>query len=148
MNAATAERHEFAPPPAGGMGRALALALLAHLLLILALTWGLRWQRDAQEDTVEAELWSPTVQRAASRSWRACPSSRAMGTPKAVLPRAKAKVAEAALLNETLAHRRAMPQDSRPECAPTSSIQIRSPAMQRQKSKSGLHLTAPSSVVV
>ncbi|HOP91688.1 MAG TPA: protein TolA, partial [Ottowia sp.] len=45
MNAATAERNEFAPPPSGGMGRALALALLAHLLLILALTWGLRWQR-------------------------------------------------------------------------------------------------------
>ena len=37
MNAATAERNEFAPPPAGGMGRALVLALLAHLLLILAL---------------------------------------------------------------------------------------------------------------
>ena len=47
MNAATAERNEFAPPPSGGMGRALALALLAHLLLILALTWGLRWQRAA-----------------------------------------------------------------------------------------------------
>ena len=80
MNAATAERHEFAPPPAGGMGRALALALLAHLLLILALTWGLRWQRAAQEDAVEAELWSPTVQRAAPKA--APPPPNATSSPR------------------------------------------------------------------
>ena len=68
MNATTVERNEFAPPPPRGLGRALALALLAHLLLILAFTWGLRWQRDAQDDAVEAELWSPTVQRAAPKA--------------------------------------------------------------------------------
>ena len=66
MIAATAGRHGFAPPPSGGMCRALALALLAHLVRLRALTWGLRWQRAAQEDAVEAELWSHTVQRVAA----------------------------------------------------------------------------------
>ena len=68
MNAITAERNAFDPPPADGFTRALVLALLAHLLLILALTWGLRWKNEPQDDAVEAELWSPTAQQAAPRA--------------------------------------------------------------------------------
>ncbi|MFT4194490.1 MAG: protein TolA, partial [Ottowia sp.] len=67
MNAVTAERAEFNPPAQGGFGRALGLALGAHLLLILALTWGLRWKNEPQDLAVEAELWSPTPQQAAPR---------------------------------------------------------------------------------
>jgi len=65
MNAA-AERLEFAPPAAPGLLRALMLALLAHTLLLCALTWGVQWKRDRQIDTVEAELWAAVPQEAAA----------------------------------------------------------------------------------
>jgi colicin import membrane protein len=63
-----ADRPEFAPPPQRGTPRAVALALVAHALLIAALTWGVNWRREAENDAVEAELWSPTVQQAAPRA--------------------------------------------------------------------------------
>ncbi len=62
---ATAQRLEFAPPPAPGQGRAWGLAVLAHLLLAAALTWGITWQHEDSRLTAEAELWSPQVQQAA-----------------------------------------------------------------------------------
>ena len=54
------------PPEAAGMGRGLALALLAHGLLILALTYGLHWRSDSSA-AFEAELWSAVPQVAAPR---------------------------------------------------------------------------------
>lgn len=54
------------PPEAAGMGRGLALALLAHGLLILALTYGLHWRSD-NSAAFEAELWSAVPQVAAPR---------------------------------------------------------------------------------
>jgi colicin import membrane protein len=63
-----ADRPEFAPPPQRGTPRALLLALIAHALLIAALTWGVNWRREAENDAVEAELWSSTVQQAAPRA--------------------------------------------------------------------------------
>lgn len=63
-----ADRPEFAPPPQRGTPRAVALALVAHALLIAALTWGVNWRREAENDAVEAELWSTTVQQAAPRA--------------------------------------------------------------------------------
>ncbi|WP_213954092.1 cell envelope integrity protein TolA [Variovorax sp. dw_954] len=62
-----ADRPEFAPPPQRGTPRAVVLALIAHALLIAALTWGVHWKREADDEAVEAELWSATVQRAAPR---------------------------------------------------------------------------------
>jgi len=62
-----ADRPEFAPPPQRGTPRAVILALIAHALLIAALTWGVNWRREAENDAVEAELWSTTVQQAAPR---------------------------------------------------------------------------------
>lgn len=62
-----ADRPEFAPPPQRGTPRAIVFALLAHVVLIAALTWGVHWKRDAEDDAVEAEIWSTTVQRAAPR---------------------------------------------------------------------------------
>jgi len=52
------------PPEAAGIGRGLALALLAHALLILALSWGLHWHSDSSP-AFEAELWSAVPQAAA-----------------------------------------------------------------------------------
>jgi colicin import membrane protein len=51
---AAADRLEFAPPPAPGMLRAVVLAVIAHLLLMLALTWGVNWKREAENVTAEA----------------------------------------------------------------------------------------------
>ncbi|VTU26647.1 cell envelope integrity protein TolA [Variovorax sp. PBL-E5] len=62
-----ADRPEFAPPPQRGTPRAVVLALIAHALLIAALTWGVNWKREAEDEAVEAELWSSTVQQAAPR---------------------------------------------------------------------------------
>ena len=54
------------PPEAAGMGRGIALALLAHGLLVLALTYGLHWRSD-NSAAFEAELWSAVPQVAAPR---------------------------------------------------------------------------------
>lgn len=63
---AVAQRLEFAPVQPPGMVRSLALALLAHALLLAALTWGVNWRRDDSHHlAVEAELWSALPQQAA-----------------------------------------------------------------------------------
>lgn len=54
------------PPEAAGIGRGLALALLAHGLLLLALSWGLHWRSDSSA-AFEAELWAAVPQVAAPR---------------------------------------------------------------------------------
>jgi colicin import membrane protein len=68
MTAVTAadDRLAFAPPKQPGLLRAFALAVLAHLLLVLALMQGLNWKRESQL-AVEAELWSALPQEAAPR---------------------------------------------------------------------------------
>ena len=53
-----ADHLEFAPPQDTRIGRALFFALLVHILLLLALTWGVTWKNDPQDDSVDAELWS------------------------------------------------------------------------------------------
>jgi colicin import membrane protein len=53
-----ADRLDFLPPRDGGSGRAFALALLAHALLIAALTWGVNWKRSTPDVAFQAELWS------------------------------------------------------------------------------------------
>lgn len=62
-----ADRNQFAPPPPPGMLRAFVLAIFAHVLLLLALTWGVNWKRDAENVAAEAELWAATPQQAAPR---------------------------------------------------------------------------------
>ncbi len=61
---AAAERLEFTPPPEPRPLAAMGLALLAHLLLVGALGWGITWNKD-REVTAEAEIWSANVQLAA-----------------------------------------------------------------------------------
>jgi colicin import membrane protein len=60
-------RLEFAPPPTPGIVRAIGLAIIAHMLLMVALTWGVNWKRDAVIVTAEAELWSAVPQAAAPK---------------------------------------------------------------------------------
>lgn len=61
-------RMEFAPPPTPGLVRALALAIIAHALLLAVLALGVQWKRDATPVTVEAELWSALPVQAAPRA--------------------------------------------------------------------------------
>lgn len=69
MQAATAndDRLAFAPPPQPGLLRGFGLAVVAHLLLLAALTSGLQWKREATELSAEAELWSALPQQAAPK---------------------------------------------------------------------------------
>ncbi len=55
------------PPESAGLGRGLTLALVAHGLLILALSYGLNWHSDSSP-AFEAELWSSIPQVAAPRA--------------------------------------------------------------------------------
>ena len=61
----TYDRNDFVPPRDAGSVRAFTLALLAHSLLIAALTWGVNWKRSDQSVSFEAELWSNVTQEAA-----------------------------------------------------------------------------------
>ncbi len=63
---ATAQAHsDFLPPPAPGLGRALVLALIAHGLLVLALTYAVPWHLQTPSATFSAELWAPLPMEAA-----------------------------------------------------------------------------------
>src|SRR5215203_5147085 len=67
MNAATLERDLFAPQQPPGMRSGLALAILAHVLLILALARSVNWKASEPEGVV-AELWSALPQTAAPKA--------------------------------------------------------------------------------
>jgi colicin import membrane protein len=62
------DRIEFGPPREMRSANAFMLALLAHLLLLGALTWGVSWKRTEQTASFEAELWSAVPQQAAPRA--------------------------------------------------------------------------------
>ena len=67
MTASAADWAEFAPPEPPAQLRALGLAILAHVLLLGALGWGVSWRQQADPLMVEAELWSAIPQQAAPR---------------------------------------------------------------------------------
>lgn len=58
---------EFAPPAPPGLKPALIKALLVHLVLLVALTWGVRWKREATSMAFEAELWGSVAEQAAPK---------------------------------------------------------------------------------
>jgi len=66
MSTAALHSDAFAPRQPPGMRSGLALALLVHALLIVAIAWGVRWKASEPEGVV-AELWSAVPQIAAPR---------------------------------------------------------------------------------
>ena len=76
---------EFGPPREKRSMRAFALAILAHLLLLGALTWGVNWKRSDPASSFEAELWSAVPQQAAPRAVEPPPPPPAP-TPPAPTP--------------------------------------------------------------
>jgi colicin import membrane protein len=61
------QRDDLMPRPPGGMGRGLMFAIVAHVLLVLALTLSVNWH-SSEPAGVEAELWSATPQFAAPKA--------------------------------------------------------------------------------
>ena len=68
------DRFEFGPPRDPASPRAFALAMLVHVLLIAALTWGVSWKRTDRASSFEAELWSSLPQEAAPRLVETAPA--------------------------------------------------------------------------
>ena len=62
------DRDQFAPPRPPARVRAIALAVLAHVLLVVALTWGVNWKTSTDQPAVQAELWAAVPQQAAPRA--------------------------------------------------------------------------------
>ena len=62
-----ADRLEFGPPRDSGSLRAFGLALLAHILLMAALTWGINWKHSDKAVSFDAEIWSSVPQAAAPK---------------------------------------------------------------------------------
>ena len=67
MATATLNRDAFMPRSPAGLGRGLLLALVAHALLIVALSLGVNWHASPPEG-IEAELWAAVPQIAAPRA--------------------------------------------------------------------------------
>lgn len=72
MSAAATRNDLLLPRPPGGMAQGAALAVLAHLLLLLALTAAVQW-RTSPSEPVSAELWSAVPQVAAPRPAEVAP---------------------------------------------------------------------------
>ena len=64
MSAAALSRDVFMPKQPAGMGMGMLLALIAHALLVVALTFSVSW-RSSTPAAVEAELWAAVPQIAA-----------------------------------------------------------------------------------
>ena len=80
------DRLDFGPPSDAGRMRSFALALLAHAVLIAALTWGVSWKRSDSSASFSAELWSSTAQQAAPALSSPPPPPPAPPTPPATPP--------------------------------------------------------------
>ena len=61
----TADILNFKPPRPGRWGKPVVLALVAHALLMAALTWGVHWKQDEPPVAFEAEIWSALPREAA-----------------------------------------------------------------------------------
>jgi colicin import membrane protein len=64
VSAAALSRDVFMPKQPAGMGMGMLLALIAHALLVVALTFSVSW-RSSTPAAVEAELWAAVPQIAA-----------------------------------------------------------------------------------
>jgi len=102
---AAADRLEFVPPPTPGLMRSIALAILAHVFLLAALTWGVHWRREAVTVNVDAELWSVVPQQAAPKPIEAPPAQAApepVKLPEPVRAQPEAPKVDIALEQEKL----------------------------------------------
>jgi len=78
-------RDPLMPRRPKGMGAGLGLAILAHLLLILAIAFGVNW-RAHEPAGIEAELWSAIPQAAAPRAAAPEPQPQPQPAPQVKPP--------------------------------------------------------------
>lgn len=76
------DRDQFSPPRPPARLRAITLAVLVHVVLIGALTWGVNWKNTSDQPAVEAELWAAVPTQAAPRA--VAPPSPPTPTPPPV----------------------------------------------------------------
>jgi colicin import membrane protein len=87
MALARSQHLEFGPPATRGLLRSVALALLAHGLLLVVLTMGIQWNQEVVQQTVEAELWSSIpIQAAAPAPLETPPEPEPAPEPKPAPP--------------------------------------------------------------
>ncbi len=67
-HATTADHLALAPPAGGHWAAPAGLAVGVHVLLALALAWGVNWRDDTPLTAVSAELWSRLPQEAAPQA--------------------------------------------------------------------------------
>ena len=85
MSSTALNRDPFMPQAPKVRGRAIALAVLAHVLLILGLMFSVNWGSE-EPATVAAELWSATPQAAAPRAVEAPPPPEVQKVEPVVKP--------------------------------------------------------------
>lgn len=59
---------DFKPPPPGRWSMPMTLAVLVHGALIVALAWGVNWNKETTPVAFDAELWSALPREAAPRA--------------------------------------------------------------------------------
>ena len=93
------DRPEFMPPAPPGLMRAFGLALLAHVFLLVALTFAVNWKHQPEVVSVSAELWSALPQEAAPKLVEPPPEPqpepKPEPAPKVVAPKPDPALADA-----------------------------------------------------
>lgn len=87
LDSTLSRRDLLMPQHPGGMGRGAALALLAHVLLVIALAFGVSW-RSQEPAGVSAELWAATPQIAAPAAVEPTPKPAPKPEPPPPPPKA------------------------------------------------------------
>jgi colicin import membrane protein len=128
MNASTLSRDPFMPRAPKVRGRAIALAVAAHVLLIVGLMFSVNWGSE-EPATVAAELWSATPQAAAPRAVEPPPQPEVKKvepvvkpTPKPPEPVVAAKPPTPALPDPQIAIEKAKKEDAKRVAAEQESL--------------------------
>lgn len=87
-HATTAEHLALAPPVGGRWGVPVGFALGVHVLLAMALAWGVNWRDKAAPAAVSAELWSRLPQEAAAAQPESLPAPAPEPPPEPAAPSA------------------------------------------------------------
>ena len=87
LDSTLSRRDLLMPQHPGGMGRGAVLALLAHVLLVIALAFGVSW-RSQEPAGVSAELWAATPQIAAPAAVEPTPKPAPKPEPPPPPPKA------------------------------------------------------------
>jgi len=135
MSTAALRHDAFAPERPPGMRAGLAMALVAHALLILALAWSVRWKASEPEGVV-AELWSAVPQAAAPRPTPVVPTPPVVQprpAPTPVVPKPEPAVAPRA--DAQIAIERAAREQARREEAERLAVQKKADAKRAEAEK-------------